>query len=141
MTQFTDPNAPNRLLRLEPLDGTNRISEDRFALTTAELPPNNPLGGTDAAPSQGQAVSFTSAAAGGNLSSAVQWHLGDIPLIVLDDRIDGSFLSTYNPFTGTQTSIISNMTSSPSSSGAGGAAAADKGRLNIVHLPALRMVA
>ncbi len=122
LLQYTSATPPNRLARLEPLDGTNRLSEDRFNVSTggnqtpASLLPFVPA---TQAPSVTSQLSFTDA--NSNLTTAVQWHLGDIPLMAMEDHAGGSYLSNYNPFTGNIDSILTDNTAGPGAALSGNA--------------------
>ena len=104
LTQFTDPTSDFPLLRLEPLDSTVRIADDRFQIFNNE------------APDPSQTPQSLQVAFEDDGSNAQSWHLGDIPLIALREDANSSGaarLSVYNPLTGRHDAIITQETGAP----------------------------
>lgn len=92
LLQFTASDAEDKLVRLEPLDSTVRIADDRFDGTD-----NSKL------PDAGQGPVTIQVAFEDDGSNIVPWHIGDVPLVALtnDKR-----LSIFNPLTGRHEAII-----------------------------------
>ena len=93
LLQFTDAEAVDTLVRLEPLDSTVRIADDRFDRTGASSP----------TPIESQAPVTLQVAFEDSGSNVVPWHIGDVPLIAVTGT---SRLSIYNPLTGNHDAII-----------------------------------
>ena len=119
LLQFSDPLIPLpgdtpeeierldriRQIRLEPLESTVRVSDDRFSIETDEEPETG--NGVTQAPEVLQ-VAFED-----DGSSIVPWNLGDIPLIALREDSTpqgGARLSVYNAMTGRHDSVITRNT-------------------------------
>ncbi len=97
LNQFTSATPTSTLVRLEPLDGGNRIADSRFSINGDEPPLSIPFVGDQAPGTILQPVAF-----GTDSNYVTQWHLGDIPLIALvNDE-----LRVYNAFTGRLDSVI-----------------------------------
>ncbi len=105
LRQFTDSNPANPLARLEPLDSTIRIADDRFDVGVENKP----------VPVASQGPVALQVAFADNGSNIVPWHLGDVPLIAVTDSntAGNTRLSIYNPLTGRHDSIVSQNTSVP----------------------------
>ncbi|TWU43841.1 hypothetical protein Q31b_13730 [Novipirellula aureliae] len=105
MTQFTDIDSANPGARLEPLDPTIRIIDDRFDGASGSTVPSFSTG-----PVATQ-VGFED-----DGSNILPWQFGDVPLLVLGNSPtsgNASALSIYNPFTGRHDAIIEEATSAP----------------------------
>ncbi|MEM9587098.1 MAG: pre-peptidase C-terminal domain-containing protein, partial [Planctomycetota bacterium] len=94
MTQFTDAASNRPLTRLEPLDSTIRISDQRF-----QLPGERDI---DAE----QAPQTTQVAFDGDTSNVVPWHLGDVSLVARTTFEGDSVTGIFNPFTGRHEAIV-----------------------------------
>ena len=82
LQQFTQADAANKLLRLEPIDQVNRIVEDRINGDVIDFPPIN-------APQQ--TVLFDTA------NAIVPFHLGDVALFASTGT---NTIRIFDPFTG-----------------------------------------
>ena len=127
LLQFTNLNAPNTDFRLEPIDSSLRIVDDRFGAARDEdffdntdLPhvvrtDENPLG----------QVAFN--ADGSNI---VEHHIGDVTLIGFNDSGGSQRIAIHNPFNGERDGIIGS-TSDP----VGAVAQANDGRVIAISQP------
>ena len=101
MQQFTLINAPNKGFRLEPLDSTVRVVDDRFDIDAPGV-------GDAQLPAEIQDVTFSQ-------ESITPWHFGDIPLLAINRSGNGfgnnSQINIYNPYTGRHDAIIDENTS------------------------------
>ena len=101
MTQFTQINAANTNTRLEPIDSTVRVTDDRF-----DFEPNGdtPVGDPTEIP---EAVQVAFADDGSNI---IPWQFGDVPLITVARNSANSGSSSqvniFNPFTGRHDAIV-----------------------------------
>ncbi len=114
MTQFTQINPTNTNARLEPLDPTVLIADDRFDYAPTIV--SNPSEGTPVQPRGDQLTESLQVAFEDDGSNIVPWQFGDIPLLSIRERVDSnaaSRLSIYNPFTGRHDAIIEEATSVP----------------------------
>ncbi len=99
LLQFTHSNAANPNIRLEPLDSTIRIADDRFSPGPEPVDEQGPVA---------EQVAFDDDA-----SNIVPWHIGDVPLIAFRNRGESSRVSIYNPLTGRHDAIIDASTDDP----------------------------
>ncbi|WP_173405146.1 Ig-like domain-containing protein, partial [Novipirellula maiorica] len=114
MTQFTQINPANTNARLEPLDPTVLIVDDRFDY--APTTNNSANEGTPVQPRFDQETESLQVGFDDDGSNIIPWQFGDIPLLALREDVnanDASRLSIYNPFTGRHDAIIEEATSVP----------------------------
>ncbi|WP_372717777.1 DVUA0089 family protein [Novipirellula sp.] len=112
MTQFTQINPVNTNARLEPLDPTVLIIDDRFDY--APTTNNNASEGTPVQPRADQETQSLQVVFENDGSNIIPWQFGDIPLLAIrENSNNASRLSIYNPFTGRHDAIIEEATSVP----------------------------
>ncbi|TWU60075.1 Matrixin [Rubripirellula tenax] len=108
MAQFFNANAPNTLARLEPIDSTVRIIDDRF-----DYSPGNGANDTPV-PSAVQGPEALQVGFADDGSNVAPWQFGDIPLIAIREDANAAGearISIYNPMTGRHDAVIEDFTS------------------------------
>ncbi|NNE01070.1 MAG: hypothetical protein HKN47_27455, partial [Pirellulaceae bacterium] len=111
LRQFTQAGAPNKNARLEPLDSTLRIIDDRFDIAGAAI------GDLTQVPRALQNDATTvQVGFGDSARNVIGWQFGDIPLITVTRVGEGtgnsnnSQINVFNPFTGRHDAVIDENT-------------------------------